>query len=762
MESLQDAKLRLTAQEARLNGSDGELSGRIKKRIMAKIGALRKKIATMSPTATATASSTSAPPPTSQSLVSDGGAQARGKRKRDSPPPHVTTTPDSEGGIATEAIDPKRNRVGDTNEANSSAPTKFQPTTAKPLNKQAKKKKILLLNKQLGQLAQRKQLASAKKVFAKADKKGLVDSHSFANLMNAHVRCGDTAGSEKLLQQLRERGMRISVVTYTIHLKGLCSEGLMDPAFDLLDEMMSGTTKVELNIRTINTMLRGCVRVGAIDRAISLTQKMQSTWKISPDASSYEYIACLMSNGLQLEGLRELIVTLRTASAQEEDTQKDHKQKASASLSGEADAARNPAMYLYYGRAAALLGEWSQAEQALEWCEAELDFDKFLKRHKAQTEQSTSANPKEGKLDDIYANKRVRAAIRQFARHRLEELRREAGSVSTFVKNRKHVAQDTGDNTSFNQSQSSSITQLHTLKRGLYRTLYFRVPNTVAPTVATSMIEACPKIDFSAFIFLQTYVLKQSFGLNSCLSRLAKNSSSNKQIVEDRDMSEYYDSSDGKLEFKKIFGETAHLPLKLEVGCGTGEWAAAQAKSDVNKANWVALELRYDRVYETFSRMTFSGVENACVIGGDAMHIMQNYFKQCLQHVFVNYPEPPERTSGVADSQGQHLLTGEFFVMLRERLLPDGMVTILTDNHLYAKSLTELMCASGFTSIELGNFDADPINTTVTHDRATVHLYEGTPRAACGHVASASSYFNRMWSEGNKSKRYYICVKKIM
>lgn len=41
----------------------------------------------------------------------------------------------------------------------------------------------------------------------------------------------------------------------------------------------------------------------------------------------------------------------------------------------------------------------------------------------------------------------------------------------------------------------------------------------------------------------------------------------------------------------------------------------SQAKGDTNRANWVCVELRQDRVYQTFTRIAFEGVQNLCVIG---------------------------------------------------------------------------------------------------------------------------------------------------
>jgi tRNA G46 methylase TrmB len=65
-----------------------------------------------------------------------------------------------------------------------------------------------------------------------------------------------------------------------------------------------------------------------------------------------------------------------------------------------------------------------------------------------------------------------------------------------------------------------------------------------------------------------------------------------------------------------------HQALKLEICSGAGEWAAAQALQDAGKANWITLELRHGRVYQTFVRMMMESVHNLCVVGGDANVVM--------------------------------------------------------------------------------------------------------------------------------------------
>lgn len=67
---------------------------------------------------------------------------------------------------------------------------------------------------------------------------------------------------------MRVAGVEPNTVTYTALLKSCCSQEDMAEASALLAEMEE--RQVEVNGRTVNTFLRGCVRVGDVDRALKV------------------------------------------------------------------------------------------------------------------------------------------------------------------------------------------------------------------------------------------------------------------------------------------------------------------------------------------------------------------------------------------------------------------------------------------------------------------------------------------------------------
>ena len=95
-----------------------------------------------------------------------------------------------------------------------------------------------------------------------------------------------------------------------------------------------------------------------------------------------------------------------------------------------------------------------------------------------------------------------------------------------------------------------------------------------------------------------------------------------------------------KINFKKVFQND--LPIKLEICSGHGDWIIEKAIEDRDKANWVALEIRYERVFIIWSKMRFKGLDNLLILGGEANDILSNYVKgNVFSEIFVNYPDPP-------------------------------------------------------------------------------------------------------------------------
>lgn len=207
----------------------------------------------------------------------------------------------------------------------------------------------------------------------------------------------------------------------------------------------------------------------------------------------------------------------------------------------------------------------------------------------------------------------------------------------------------------------------------------------------------------------------------------------------------------------------------MEICSGTGDWVAAQAKADVNTGNWVALELRHDRVYNIFSRMVLGAVPNLCVVGGDAAGVVAKHTKpRSVSHIFINFPEPPDRQGDEAADTSLHLLTSQFFVAMHRTLMPRGRLTIFSDNGRYCRTLAAsvggLRCKD---ERRLFVCPSLPERSSLVREYAEgITIYHGVPGPEAGHLCYEQSYFDRFWEARGQSGdqagtwRFFILLEK--
>eukprot|EP00439_Symbiodinium_sp_Y106_P080201 s689_g18.t5 len=215
-------------------------------------------------------------------------------------------------------------------------------------------------------------------------------------------------------------------------------------------------------------------------------------------------------------------------------------------------------------------------------------------------------------------------------------------------------------------------------------------------------------------------------------------------------------------------------PLKVELCSGEGEWVCAQAAADAGNASWACVENRRDRVFRTFSRALLTGVcKNLCVVAADAAVFLRMLAPGSVAYVYVNFPEPPVRrglgdgdiegsgAAGLGDAAAPHLLTAETFRSVRRVLSSDGTLLIHSDNVTYLRQLAASLGAiGGFANV------SDP-GPGIVRDGASnsspngIAVWRGRPGIEAGVPdPEASSYFDRLWSHGRFTRRYFILVRR--
>jgi len=231
-----------------------------------------------------------------------------------------------------------------------------------------------------------------------------------------------------------------------------------------------------------------------------------------------------------------------------------------------------------------------------------------------------------------------------------------------------------------------------------------------------------------------------------------------------------------------------------------------QSKSNKRKDHLLTVE----SVTQTNAANSHS--HNLAILGGDAVCIInQRFASASVSAIFINHPQPPEKiletkANGRLSSQGKHLLTKEFFTSLHRILsLSTGRITIVTDSQQYAQLLAQILVDMAESThrksaLEQGDGEAQVAvfvsaempsdshsrrqleqrftlptggsnsnsnsnmrgNNNSNSSSSSIDIWRGEPGEVGGHVAQgASSYFDRMWLKGNKSKRWFLFLKPV-
>lgn len=713
-------------------------------------------------------------------------------------------------------------------------------TSHKIIPRKLMKAKVKSFNDELNQLGKKKLLTQAIKLYNTKLRQGLeLDVHSYGNLLNICVRCGEMSKAEVYFQAMQEKNIQVNVIIFTTMLKGYCDVGLMSSAYELYDSRLLRYPNVEINTRTINTILRGCKRIGEVDIAKEIFDSVisvETEFGLLLDISSYEYVVSLLSQALHFNSINEVLSQLKSHVLP-------------------SDPVMNP-IYLSLARAFTIVDNESAQD--------------FIARVKENGFELDNSNVK---------------SINMFLNHRLNEFellydqmneywnRRDYSILSSFKKilylldctsRLLYFGFDgKGDLISYDKRNSSDLLNEDSCV-GDSKNSEKLIPKRLALVLAEKF-------------GLNSIELSSTIGVNSdiCdLKTLRKDIKVFRKQVQSKVLN-IFDQNTGKIDFEKLFkkvdGKTkkeraiqpellTECRIFLEIGSGTGDWIISQALAnqtvdevetadsginakrklvnEISPCEWIAMELKCDRVYDMFSKACFKQVSNLSIIGGNAAVIIPNYIPPCsVDKIFINFPEPPERTSGIYDSQGSHLLTNTFFKDIHSILKSSssstnsssvtaddavGTITIVSDNLIYIKSIANelskqalavtksyydlqvdhhnLVNASAFESVVLDysgvynnintldhifhifpenfimhSYNEDEVDTDdsikpkkakVIANNSNVHarrieLWRGTPGPEAGHVVNSSSYFDRLWENGNKTDRWFLYLKKL-
>lgn len=602
-----------------------------------------------------------------------------------------------------------------------------------------------VLTRQIGQLAQRKELGRAQDVFNQMKSEGLkLSGYSYSNLTNAYVRSGDVEGAEKVFAEMKSAGLLSRaqgnpVVVYTTLLKGHGEAGNCARARELLDEMVK--SGISLDVRAANTYIRACVRAGDVTAAHEAYEAMHQKWDVVPDAISHRLVVRLLSQGLRLKPMLAILRKLRGFGVEESETVAPKstgppcmfwkqgrcdrgvnckffhdpaiKQEGQEQADKEAKVS-TATMNVDLAHAGAMLGKWNSCIRAIARAEV------------AHAEVNQACVENDGLFQEL--------------NHR--EIRREIDRISAFANLEKppNLVDHLGRTFVFGQLEQESGNLPESLKDALMRT--FGLDELVRLETATEddfrgRFERCftPKGRLCWDAIFDNELLKEK-------SRKRKR----KQNIKDGTEC------------------PASIPMKLEICSGNGDWVVAQADAERGTSHWGALELRHDRVYSIFSRSVFKDLNNLIVFGGDAAKILAlRVQKVSVDHIFINFPEPPHHSGFEGAESKNHLLTPEFFMEMHRVLKTKSRITIFSDNGLYMRSLLRSVAVlrngsdtPAFQSASLPSAESGSVEMV-----AGLELHLGIAGSDAGHSVRVTSFFDRFWEHGQHVDRFYFVLQKV-
>ena len=655
-----------------------ELSQRVRKRVHAALGAVKKQLAVAE---TAAAESTAASAAERQEVR----AAKRQKKKQ------------------------QRDHPADASETVPAAP--------KAMNRIERKGLLLALNRKLAMCAKRKKLKRARELFEEARESGLApDTHSWTNLVNCLARCGRPDEATAAVAAMRAAGAAPNVVTYTALVKGLCAAGDVGGAAAAVRAAEAEATEsTRPNARMGSSLLRGCVRVGAVHLGRRTLEDLWTRWECVPDGAALEAVATLLGQALRPKAIASLLARAETEQV------------------ALTPAARG-AIHLASARALALIGQRKAAKRQ---CDA------------LRTALETPDAPIEAREGAAHIDA---AAVEEFARHRRAELHLDCDAIRSFL------------------DDSADLDVLGALTK---RVLSFvRAPEPPPDAEGAEGADGADGADGEALdgggdgdgcggetpsgAWLARN-LWEAFGVGGASRRSGIPRADVEEALACR--------LDARGRLHKLRARKGQRVV-VEVCAGSGEWVCAQAAA-APESLFIAIELRVDRGYNIFARTLLQGVPNVLVVVGDAREIVGKRLRAAsVSCVCINHPEPPEWAGGGDDSDGAHLLDEPFLRDCRALLEPEGTLAIVTDNRRYGRTVADSLGAIGglvnLAQPAEGAVDAAVSSTAATDEvEATPPpaVLPGLPPPSCGYaVRDASSFFDRLWANGKKTKRYHLAV----
>lgn len=176
----------------------------------------------------------------------------------------------------------------------------------------------------------------------------------------------------------------------------------------------------------------------------------------------------------------------------------------------------------------------------------------------------------------------------------------------------------------------------------------------------------------------------------------------------------------------QVFGN--ENPVYVEYCSGNGAWIVEKAK-ECPHINWIAVEIKFDRVKKIWNKARASGLTNLLIVYGEAHLVTDCYFpNSSVEQVFINFPDPwPKRRHFK-----NRIIQDSFMNQMKRLMKPKGIFTFVTDDIPYSEVL-------------IAEMKRHPEFKNVYPDQGFVEELSGY----------GSSFFEELWRAQGKKIRYH-------
>ena len=123
---------------------------------------------------------------------------------------------------------------------------------------------------------------------------------------------------------------------------------------------------------------------------------------------------------------------------------------------------------------------------------------------------------------------------------------------------------------------------------------------------------------------------------------------------------------------RDLFGD--ECPLKLEVGCGCGEFLCALAKREAS-SNWVGIDISKKPLYKAVEIAASEALSNIKFIQADFRLVHPLLMADSLQAVYLHFPNPHTKNG----FRKHRLFTEKFLDQMHKALVVGGKLSVMTD-----------------------------------------------------------------------------------